>query len=246
MGADASDAGHIVWHELQTPDVEGARRFYTDLLGWKIEVWKPEDADYPMILVESAAHGGFQRMHPDSGIAPRWVPYVLVEDADATAARARDSGASVRVEPFTVRDVGRLTFVVDSEDAEIAGVVRQPSRPRPEGVFVWDELHVEDVESAKRYYSEVFGWTIDDADDAYTVFRTGELPVAGLTRRSNTLPVPTWFTYLATDDIDAAMGRARELGATVCDDVRHMEDVGRYARIQDPVGAFVGLLESER
>jgi predicted enzyme related to lactoylglutathione lyase len=246
VGADAGETGRIAWHELQAPDVDAATRFYTELLGWEIEVWKPEEADYPMIHDGGAAHGGFQRMHPDSGIGPRWVPYVLVEDADATAASAREAGASVRVEPFTVRDVGRLTFVVDPEGAEIAGIVRQPPRPYPEGVFVWDELHVEDIDSAKRYYSEVFGWTIDATDDGYPVFRTADRSVAGLTRRSNTLPLPTWLPYLATADIDAAMGRARQLGAMVADDVRQMEGVGRYARIQDPVGAFVGLLESER
>jgi predicted enzyme related to lactoylglutathione lyase len=246
MATEDARTGRIVWHELQTADVDGARRFYGELLGWQIDVWKPEEADYPMIHVDGAAHGGFQRTHPDGGIPPHWVPYVRVDDADAVAAKARELGGSVRVEPLSVRDVGRLTFVVDGEGAEIAALTPGPERPRPEGVFGWDELLVEDVDTAKRVYTELFGWSTAEAMEGYTLFQAGEEQVAGLAARPNLMPAPAWLTYLATDEIDGTLSRARELGATVVFPIRQTENVGRYAAIEDPGGAIVGLLEPER
>ena len=56
--------GRIVWHELMTNDVEKARGFYADLLGWQTEVWKPGEMDYTMISVDGQTHGGFQNLDP--------------------------------------------------------------------------------------------------------------------------------------------------------------------------------------
>jgi predicted enzyme related to lactoylglutathione lyase len=246
MGTEEGRTGRIVWHELQTPGVESARRFYSDLLGWETDVWKPEEGDYPMIHVGGTAHGGFQRTHPDVGIPPHWVPYVRVDDADSIASKARELGGSVRVEPIAVRDVGRLTVVIDAEGAEIAALAPERDRPRPEGVFAWDELLVEDVEAAKRFYSELLGWGTTEAMEGYTLFQVGEQQVAGLTGRPNLVPASAWLTYLATDQIDDALRRARELGAGAVFPIRQTENVGRYAAIQDPGGAIVGLLQPER
>jgi predicted enzyme related to lactoylglutathione lyase len=51
--------GQFVWHDLLTTDVERAQSFYTELLGWEIETWKPGEMDYPMIKANGVQHGGF-------------------------------------------------------------------------------------------------------------------------------------------------------------------------------------------
>ena len=49
--------------------------------------------------------------------------------------------------------------------------------------FVWYELMTTDAKAAEGFYSKVVGWKPQDAsqpDMAYTMFLTGEMPVAGL------------------------------------------------------------------
>ena len=52
-----SDRGLFVWHELNTTDVEGAERFYTKLIGWKITAWDPNPA-YKIWTMGREGRGG--------------------------------------------------------------------------------------------------------------------------------------------------------------------------------------------
>jgi len=239
----ARETGRIVWHELLTPDVETAQRFYRDLLGWELELWKPEEGDYPMIRSQGAAHGGFQRTHPDSRIPPHWLPHVAVDDTDDVVSRVREVGGTVRAEPFDVRDVGRLAIVQDREGAEFAVVAQTNARPRPEGVFLWDELLVDDVEGARQFYGRVLDLRAEDAGEGYSVLYAGEHPVAGVTKRPAEVTRPTWLTYVGTDNVEVAVSRVRELGGTVLTGVTESEGVGRWVTFSGPAGAPAGLLQ---
>jgi predicted enzyme related to lactoylglutathione lyase len=239
----ARETGRIVWHELLTPDVETAQRFYRDLLGWDVELSKPEEGDYPMIRWQGSPHGGFQRTHPDSRIPPHWLPHVEVDDVDAVVSRVRELGGTVRAEPFDVRDVGRLAILQDREGAEFAAVARTVSRARPEGVFLWDELLVDDSEGARQFYGRVLGWRDEDAGEGYAVLYAGDHAVAGVTRRPVEVSRPTWLTYVATADVDASITRVGELGGSVLTGVTESEGVGRWATFTSPPGAAAGLLQ---
>ena len=54
--------------------------------------------------------------------------------------------------------------------------------PDPQGCFVWYELMTTDTEGARAFYGQVVGWGTQDAPGGlpYTLFTTGEMPVAGL------------------------------------------------------------------
>jgi predicted enzyme related to lactoylglutathione lyase len=235
MATAANRDGRITWHELLTPSVDRAVAFYRDLLGWDVKLWKPEEGDYPMVHAGGAAHAGFQRTHPDSGIRPHWLPYVRVDDVDGAAARAREGGGSTRVDPLDVEDVGRLAVLRDPRGAEIGVLAPDRDNPPPTGVFVWDELATTDVSGATvRFYEALFGWTMDGA-----VFRAGHEPVAGLTAASTS----AWIVYVATPRLEQTVTRAREAGARVVSEPAEIDGVGHRAVVDDPGGAVVGLVE---
>jgi hypothetical protein len=241
MATVGTRSGRITWHELLTPGVDRAVAFYRGLLGWDVELSKPEEGDYPMIHAGGAAHGGFQRTHPDSGTPTHWLAYVRLDDVDRGAARACELGGSVRVEPLDVDGVGRLAVLQDPGGAEIAVLAPDRDVAPPAGVFVWDELATADVSGATpRFYAELFGWTAETAGGGpAAVFRAGDEPVAGLTGGS----ASAWIVYVATPQLDEAVTRARELGARVLSEPTEVESVGRAAVIEDPGRATVGLLE---
>ena len=59
----------ITWHELITTDVEGATRFYTDLLGLELETADMGDFQYQMLRKDGRTHAGFvaQQMEGATG-----------------------------------------------------------------------------------------------------------------------------------------------------------------------------------
>lgn len=114
------------------------------------------------------------------------------------------------------------------------------------GVFSWAELATTGQDAAKEFYGALFGWDADDrpvGDGAvYSVMETDGQAVAAISfqpqqQREMGAP-PNWASYITVDSADAALARARELGATVHADAFDVMDVGRMGVVQDPQGAY--------
>ncbi|MDQ3876409.1 MAG: VOC family protein [Actinomycetota bacterium] len=238
--------GRLVWHDHVSGDPERARAFYSELLGWEIEVWKPGELDYPMINANGQGHGGFGRA--EGGAPPHWLGHVVVDDADAAGERARSAGGAVVGEPIDVPEVGRIVVIRDPHGAAISAFQPAGDGSMPEGVFVWDELMTSDVEAAKRFYRELFGWESREVEmgesGPYTLFRLGETDFAGCISNEATEAPPHWYPYLATPDVDAATAKAEELGATLYAGPMEIENVGRFAVLGDPIGATFALFRA--
>lgn len=240
--------GKVVWHEHTSTDAEKAKGFYTELFGWELESFKPGEIDYTLIKDGGRSHGGF--MEPESGPPPHWLMYVLVQDADEIAEKAKGAGGSAIMDPFDVPEVGRLAILKDPQGAVFA--VIQPTmeadrdEPPAAGVFVWDELTTPDPAGAKEFYGGLFGWTFRDEDMGgmtYTVVQLDESQIAGLMARPEGFDIPPhWKTYVKVDDADATVAKAKELGASVIVEPTDIPDVGRFAVLQDPIGAVFGIL----
>jgi predicted enzyme related to lactoylglutathione lyase len=238
--------GRFVWHDHISPDAETARRFYADLVGWQTEVWKPGEFDYPIITTEGQGHGGFGPAQ--GGAPPHWLGHVLVADVDETALKAEAAGGRVIAPAMDIPDIGRMVVLADPQGAVFSAFSPQPTADpvQSEGVFVWDELATTDVEAAKRFYGEVIGWTSREMDGLmgpYTMFQSGGSDRAGAMPKPAEAPTPYWLTYIATDDVDATLAKADDLGAQTLFPATDIPTVGRIAVIQDPTGAAVGLFK---
>jgi len=249
MGTPTKTAiGRFTWHDLSSTDVEASKRFYSELLGWEVENWKPGEMDYPMISANGTSHGGFGEAQ--GGAPSHWVGHVAVENINAAVERAKAAGGSVLTGPMEIPEVGQFAIISDPQGAVVSAYQSASGDPQlPEGVFLWDELLTSDVEAAKRFYGDLFGWTATDHEMGgsvtYTIFQTGETSVAGcLKPREEGIP-PHWYPYLHTDDVDATTAKAKELGAQVYLEPSSMETVGRFAVLGDPTGATFGLMKPE-
>jgi uncharacterized protein len=240
--------GRFVWHEQISPDPAAAKRFYTQLLGWELEGFKPGEFDYDMIKVGDQMHGGFAAAEGDS--PPHWLGHVHVEDVDDTVLRAEAAGGKVVTGPMDMAEVGRFALIADPQGGLISAFKPEGDTPPAEGVFLWEELATDDVEGAKRFYTEVFGWKTEDMDmgeaGTYTLLkRNGDPDAGGITAKPAGAPGgASWYPYLATDDVDAGVSKAKELGATVILEPVEMPTVGRFAILIDPTGAAFGLFQT--
>ena len=107
--------GAFSWNELVSNDVALANKFYTGLFGWTAE---PFDANYTLFKKDNAVVGGLMKC-PQPGLPSHWLPYVTVEDVDASAAKAKTLGAQVVAGPFDVPNVGRIAVLLDPHGAAI-------------------------------------------------------------------------------------------------------------------------------
>ena len=247
MSTDVTTAvGTFVWHENVSSDPQRAQDFYTRLFGWEIESFTSGDFDYPMISANGQMHGGFPTV--PAGTPPHWAGNVRVDSVDDTVAKAQSAGGKLIAGPMDIPEVGRYAVVGDPQGAVLA--VFQPEGDGPEGagVFVWDELGTQDVEGAERFYDAVFGWTTSDMGEeygGYKIFNLAEKGVGGVMKMPDASIPSMWAPYIATDDVDATVSKAQELGASIVVAAMDIPNVGRIAVLKDPVGAVFGVIKPE-
>jgi hypothetical protein len=247
MSTDVTTAvGTFVWRENVSTDPQRAQDFYTQLFGWEIEHFKAGEFEYPMISANGQTHGGFPSV--PEGTPAHWVGSVQVESADDSIEKAKTAGAQVLAGPMDIPEIGRYAVLRDPQGAVV--VVFQPDGegPSSDGVFVWDELGTQDVEGSERFYRDVFGWTTSDMGEeygGYKLFKLGEKGVGGLMKMPDPSVPSMWVPYLATEDVDATVAKAQELGGSTVVEAMDITSVGRIAVLADPVGAAFGIIKPE-
>jgi uncharacterized protein len=111
--------------------------------------------------------------------------------------------------------------------------------------FVHVELNTTDLDTAKKFYSQLFDWTLEDVEMGptgnYTMIRPGNGTGGGMLRHPNPDGPSAWLAYVEVDDIAAATEKAKSLGAQIMRDVTEVPGAGTMSIFVDPTGAMLAL-----
>lgn len=122
-----NEPGSLCWNELATNDPDGAREFYTGLLGWSAETQDMGGMDYTVFSVGERQNAGMSRIMPEMGdMPPSWSVSFAVADCDAAAASIKDLGGNIVI-PTTAFPGGRFAFASDPHGAHFGIVELAPS-----------------------------------------------------------------------------------------------------------------------
>jgi predicted enzyme related to lactoylglutathione lyase len=130
---------------------------------------------------------------------------------------------------------------------EIAG-------PFPDhGQFCWTEIASTDLKKATSFYSNVFGWDVNQSSSGAGGFAYLEFSSSGGSNPDGAIYEinPDWFggnpppahlmIYVAVDDVDAFVAKAEKLGGSIVRPANDIPNVGRMCVIRDPTGAVFSL-----
>lgn len=247
--------GTFCWIELTTTDGAAAKEFYTELFGWSIrDVPIGEGQVYTMLEIDGKEVAALYEMGEEQrshGIPPHWVSYVSVASVDETMEKAQSLGGTVLMGPMDVFEEGRMAMFQDPTGAAFAVWeagdhigVRLANEP---GTLAWNELATRDVETAKAFYTQLFGWGAETAEmdsGPYTSFMNEDRAAGGMmamTEEWGDIP-PHWMVYFAVADCNAGVEKAESLGAEIAVPPTDIEGVGRFAVLQDPQGAVFSII----
>ena len=249
-----SNVGRFVWHELHTSDRPKAQKFYATLIGWETkEVPMSPGEPYTLALLGGKDHAGITKSMAPAHVPPHWIPYIAVENVDASAARVKELGGKVLMEPMDIPDVGRFAPVADPLGGVFAlyktakSYPEEPERP-PVGAFCWEELSSTDPEASAKFYAALFGYTVEAMDmgpmGTYRILKSGDRQRAGIMKAPPQGPQHTaWLEYIAVADVDGSTRNARELGAKTVVEPMDIPNIGRFSVILDPQGAAIALFK---
>ena len=253
--------GTFCYAELVSTNPVASSKFYMDLFGWGRN---DQDLGEPGIYTQfdlggniTASQYQLPAEQQEAGVPSYWGQYVTVVDVDDATGKARDLGGEIVMGPFDVADYGRMTVVKDPQGAMInlwqakancgVGLLDEP------GAMCWNELMTSDTDGAGKFYTNLFGWSTETMDmgemGSYTMWTRGEGRPGGgmmaIPQDKGPIP-PHWLLYFAVADPDVAHAKALELGGTSVVPVTDIPQAGRFAVIQDPVGAVFGIYKSHK
>jgi uncharacterized protein len=234
--------GTFCWVELGTPEVDGAKRFYTELFGWETDdLPMPDGGVYVMCRIEGKDVAAIHHHQQDEGTG--WSSYISVDDVESATSMAHDAGATVLMQPFDVADAARMSLIRDPAGAVVALWERRSHMGarlvNDVGAWSWSELVTPELNAAKAFYASVFGWAADEIHGPIPrlSFTLGNLLVGGA---HGPTPAegdePRWTISFTVAEADAAAATAEGLGGRVL--LPPMDiPVGRFAILADPAGA---------
>jgi predicted enzyme related to lactoylglutathione lyase len=122
--------GHFHWNELVTRDVEKAKKFYGDTIGWTFDGMPMPDGTYWVAKMGDAFVGGlFPIAGPQwEGVPEHWMSYLAVDDVDARVKKAQAAGAKLMRPVFDIPGVGRIAILTEPGGAGV-GWITPVARP---------------------------------------------------------------------------------------------------------------------
>jgi predicted enzyme related to lactoylglutathione lyase len=254
--------GRFVWYELMTTDMEAAKAFYAEVVGWGTQDVSMPGMAYTLFTAGGASVSGLMGLPENErtlSLRPSWLGYVDVNDVDATADRIKQLGGAVHVPPMDIPNISRISVAADPQMATIAlfkwlnrGEEAGQAQPDPDapGRVGWHELLAADWEKAFAFYAELFGWQKGDfgasEGDAYQQFSAGGRTIGGMFTKPPTVPVPSWLYYFNVGDIDDALKRVKAGRGQIVDGPIEVVGGRWIAQCTDPQGALFALVGKRR
>jgi uncharacterized protein len=249
---DHAPLGAPCWTDLWTSDVEGSRRFYSELFGWEALEPSEEFGGYFMFARNGMPTAGGMGDMGDMKANNTWKVYLHTDDIERTLKDVAAQGGEVHSPAGAVADLGSQAVFSDSTGAELGAwqpgtfpgfmVLGEPGAPS------WFELHTSEFAKAVGFYEAVFRWettNVSDADEfRYAVMRNpdGDDELAGIMDSSAFpgSPASSWSVYWDVEDAAKSLETVKKLGGSVVDEA---EDTpyGTLATAKDPAGAQLKL-----
>jgi predicted enzyme related to lactoylglutathione lyase len=210
-------------------DLEGAKSFYGDVLGWTFAEASTEFGNYTEAYANGKAVAAVVPPMPGQDGKPQWCLYFAAEDAAATAARIREHGGELLMEPMQVADFGTMCLARDPGGVVFglwqAGTHEGFQAMAEPGAYVWGEIFTREPGKSDAFFPAVFSYRQRDMGE--------EFPPE---------VQPYINVYFTVEDCDEAVAKATKLGG-VLGFGPMTTPFGRFATLSDPQGANFSVID---
>ncbi|MEW1655138.1 VOC family protein [Streptomyces sp. NPDC093707] len=242
--------GAPCWVSLMTRDLRAAENFYGAVLGWR---FRPASLgeEFAVALHDGEPVAGLGALAQSFQVAVAWTAYFAVEDADDTAGRIRERGATVAVGPLKLGP-GRAALAGDQDGATFGFWEGQ--------TLAWSvgtghapaivELRTRDAFAAAIFYAQVFDWEserpggcrvtyehdqviVHDGSHVVAALRGGAVESAPDPRVR-----PQWHVHFRVDDVERAIEAAVAAGGTITPVTATWDGKGSQAMVRDLEGGL--------
>jgi predicted enzyme related to lactoylglutathione lyase len=118
------------------------------------------------------------------------------------------------------------------------------------GKFIWRDLMTDDVPAAKKFYSELFGWTylnLGESDNDYSVVLYDGKPIAGIFKLRDVEAehkYSQWISYLSVIDMNQAINYTKASGGSIYKEPFELPNRGTVSFVFDSQNAVLAFVKS--
>ncbi len=251
--------GAPCWADAMFKDLEGAKSFYGELLGWTFGEAAGEYGNYTQAYSDGKAVAAVVPPMPGDDVPSAWCLYFASKDVRKTAEKITGAGGTLIMEPMQVGSFGSMALAREPSGA-VFGVWQADDHKGFEktgepGAYCWAEVFTRDPDTADAFLKDVFPYSAqkmecddpDTPDIDFKIFGLGgpDKPVLGRMRMGDDFPpeVPPYIqVYFAVGNCDDAVATAQRLGGTLY--FGPMDSpFGRFAALADPQGAAFAVID---
>ena len=237
----------VVMIAISANQLNASAAFYSKLFGWNTHAVSAE-------IIGAAVPGGPNvslRANTPEGF-PGVVPFIRVDDVDATLKAVVAAGAAIERAPWDVPMVGTLARFADPSGtvyglvgAMLPGAMprmRKPfgNNPRPPvGAVCSLEMYAANGPEAAAFFGRQFGWGALETMPQYMAFDPGAGAPGVFQSHTPRLP---GVAYIYVADAGAKLAEIYAAGGQRIGDAMTIPGLGTFGYFKDPSGTTMGLI----
>lgn len=247
--------GEFCLIDVVATDLDGQTRFYEALFGWTHTDLQTQPGPYRMFQKDGLFVAAMMPMSPEMAaqrVPSMWNTYVAVDDIDAVLGRTAQLGGQVATPARDAMSAGRTAAIADptggrlflwqAKDSKGAQLFGKP------GSLMWNDLSTRDPEQAAAFYTQLFGWKIDELEGGgqpYWQASVDGQPEGGIMPMPQNAPAQmpaSWMVYFGVEDVRGFAECAAAAGGRTL--MEPMETAGvTFGIFSDPAGAVFAVMQ---
>lgn len=238
--------GHVVWHDLVTPDIAQSQQFYSAVFGWQ---YKTVNDDYALVMINGDLIAGMAQLDNKNN-ASHWLTLLSVDDIDNATAKASAAGAKILIDKATIEGRGDVAVLSDPQGAVFSIIDTVNGDPTPnqgkQNSWMWQEVWSDNPSKSQAFYQQLGNYQTADKtvyNTAYSYLKTNDQAAIGFVKKPSEGIGNTWVNYIKVKDVQATLQKVTAAGGEILMVPNKAIRNRTVAIIRDPSGAGLVIQE---
>ena len=239
------NSGHVVWHDLITPNLAQSQAFYASVFGWQFQA---VNDSYTLASLDGKLIAGMAELDNKQN-ASHWLSLISSKDIAGVSEKTIKAGGKVLVSNTEIKGRGTIAVLEDPQGAVfslINAVNGDPETQQTDNGWIWQEVWSDNPEQSKAFYQSLGNYSAQSKplnNGNYSYLALNGTPAIGFVKKPDAEIGNTWVNYIKVADVDATLLKVTAAGGIVLMAPNDKVRSGSVAIIRDPAGAGIVIQE---